>query len=158
MDKRLHLPFPKKWNHIIAKNCKGIALTAIAANVMLLQTELEKIPGKNLNGFQRNRSTTSQILTIRRTSTSKKSRCNTVVWRFLQSIWFSLQREYTVKIQAYGLLKETFTAIMMLYKNKKAMVRLVDGNTNFVKIVAGVLQRFTFAPNMFIICLDFEHR
>ena len=41
---------------------------------------------------------------------------------------------------AYGLLKETITAIMMIYKNMKAVAYLPDFNTDFFDIVARVLQ------------------
>ena len=37
---------------------------------------------------------------------------------------------------AYGLPKETVTAIMMLYKNKKVKVHSPDGHTDFFNIVA----------------------
>ena len=56
---------------------------------------------------------------------------------------------------AYGLPKETITAIMMLCKNAKVKVRLPDGNTDYFDIVAGVLQGDTLAPYLFIICLDY---
>ena len=39
----------------------------------------------------------------------------------------------------YTLRKETVTAIMILYKNKKAMLGSSDGNTNFFHIVTSVL-------------------
>ena len=55
----------------------------------------------------------------------------------------------------YGLPKETVTAIMMLYKNMKVKVHSLDGDTDFFDIVAGVLQRDTLAPYLFIICLDY---
>ena len=42
-------------------------------------------------------------------------------------------------LPAYGLFKETVIAIMMLYKNTKAMVCSFDDDTNFFNIVAGVL-------------------
>ena len=64
------LPFPKKGNLGLAKNYQGIPLTSIAAkiyNVLLhnhIEPKIEKILRKNLNGFWRNPSTTSQILTI----------------------------------------------------------------------------------------------
>ena len=51
-------------------------------------------------------------------------------------------------LQAYGLPKDT--AIMMLYKNMKAMVCSPDGNTNFFDIVAGILRAFIF-PFTFIL-------
>ena len=44
---------------------------------------------------------------------------------------------------------------MMLYKNMKVKVRSPDGGTNYFDIVAGVLQRNTLAPYLFIICLDY---
>ena len=55
---------------------------------------------------------------------------------------------------AYGLPKETVTAIMMLYKNMKVKVFSLDGDTDYFDIVAGVLQGDTLAPYLFIICLD----
>ena len=53
----------------------------------------------------------------------------------------------------YGLPKETVTAIMMLYKNTKANVRSLDGETDFFNSIAEVLQGDTLAPYLFIICL-----
>ena len=66
------LPFPKKWDLGLAKNYRGITLTSIAAkiyNALLrnrIEPKIDNILRKNQNGFRRNRSTTSQILTIRR--------------------------------------------------------------------------------------------
>ena len=55
---------------------------------------------------------------------------------------------------AYGLLKETVPAIMMLYRNTKVKVGSLDGDTDYFDIVAGVLQGDTLAPYLFINCLD----
>ena len=41
---------------------------------------------------------------------------------------------------AYGLLKETVAAITMLYRNTKEKVHSPDGDTEYLDIVAGVLQ------------------
>ena len=54
---------------------------------------------------------------------------------------------------AYGLSKETVTAIMILYKNMKVKVCSLDGGKDFFDIVAGVLQGDTLAPYLFMICL-----
>ena len=65
-------PFPKKGDLGLAKNYRGITLTSIPAkiyNALLrnrIEPKIDNILRKNQNGFQRNRSTTSQILTIRR--------------------------------------------------------------------------------------------
>ena len=66
------LPFPKKDDLGIAKNYRGIILTSIAAkiyNALLrnrIEPEIDNILKKNQNGYRRNRSMTSQILTIRK--------------------------------------------------------------------------------------------
>ena len=58
----------------------------------------------------------------------------------------------------YSLPKETVTAIMMLYRNTKVKICSLDGDTDCFDIVAGVLQRDTLAPYLFIICLDYVLR
>ena len=45
---------------------------------------------------------------------------------------------------------------MMLCENTKSMVPASDGD--FFEIVAGVLQRDTLAPYLFIICIDYVLR
>ena len=68
----------------------------------------------------------------------------------------SIHRGKMEQIQlAYGLPKETVTAIMMLYKNTKVKVHFPDGDTDYFDIVASVLQGDTFAPYLFIISLDY---
>ena len=52
--------------------------------------------------------------------------------------------------------KETFTAVMMLYRNTKVKVRLQDGDTHFFDIITEILQGDTSAPYLYIICLDYE--
>ena len=42
-------------------------------------------------------------------------------------------------LQAYGILKETVAAIMILYRNTKEKVRSPDGDTDYFNIVAEVL-------------------
>ena len=65
-------PFPKKGDLGLAKNYWGITLTSIAAKIYhalirnCIKPKINNILRKNQNGFQRNTSTTSQILTIRR--------------------------------------------------------------------------------------------
>ena len=58
----------------------------------------------------------------------------------------------------YGVPKETVAAITILYRNTKVKVRSPDGDTEYFNIRAGVLQRDTLAPYLFIICLDFMLR
>ena len=47
---------------------------------------------------------------------------------------------------------------MILCRNTKVKVRSPDGNTDYVDILAGVLQGDTLAPYLLIICLDHVFR
>lgn len=53
------------------------------------------------------------------------------------------------------ILEKTVFAIMVLHQNTKWMVRIPDGDTDFFRILAGVLQD---APFLLILCLDYTLR
>ena len=150
------LPFPKKGDLSIAKNYRGITLTAISAkiyNLLLLnriRPEVDPILRKNQNGFRSNRSTSGQILTIRRIleGVHAKNLPATLLFIDFSKAFDSIHRGRMNDILlAYGIPKETINGIMMLYKN-----------TPFFDITAGVLQGDTLAPFIFIICLDYVLR
>ena len=158
------IPFPKKGDLGLTKNYRGITLTPIAAkiyNSLLLnriQPEIEKVLRKNQNGFRRERSTVGQILTVRRVIEGVRAKNLQAVLLFVDfsKAFDSIHRGKMKKILlAYGIPLETVNAIMALYNNSKAMVRSPDGDTEFFKILAGVLQGDTLAPFLFIICLDY---
>ena len=157
------LPFSKKGDHGLAKNYRGITLTSIAAKIYnaLLRNRIEPkidiILRKNQNGFRRNRSTTSQILTIRRILEGVRVKKNLQVT--LLFVDFSIHRGKMEQILlAYGLSKETVAVKTILYRNTKVKVRSPDGDTEYFDIVAGVIQGDTLAPYLFIICLDYVLR
>ena len=145
-------PFPKKCDLGKVKNNQGITFTSVAAkiyNALLLnhiEPEIRKVLRKNQNGFRRNRSTTSQILAIRRIleCVRAKNLEKTPLFVDFSKAFYSIHREDI--LLAYGLLKETVAAIMMLYKNTKLKVR------------SSALQGETLAPYLFIICLDYVLR
>ena len=68
--RRNALPSLKKGDLILAKNYQGITSTSIVAKIYnalfynCIEPKIENIHRKNQNDFRRNRSTTSQILTI----------------------------------------------------------------------------------------------
>ena len=163
------LPFPKKGNLGLAQNYRGITLTSIAAkiyNALLrnrIEPKIDNILRKNQNGFRRNRSTTSQILTIRRIldGVRAKNLQATLLFVDFTKAFDSIHRgKMELILLAYGLPKETVAAIMILYRNTKVKVKVrsSDGDTEYFDIVAGVLQGDTLVPYLFIICLDYVLR
>ena len=142
------LPFPKKGDLGLAKNYRDITLTSIAAKIYpallhnCIKPKSENILRKNQNGFWRNRSMTSQILTIRRIleGIRAKSLQVTILFANFTKAFDSIPRGKMEQILlAYGLPKETIAAIMILYRNTKVKVRSPDGDTDYIDIVAGVL-------------------
>ena len=161
------LPFPKKGDPGLAKNYRGITLTSIAAkiyNALLrncIEPKIDNILMKNQNGFRRNRSTTSQILTIRRILEGVRTKIlqATILFVDFTKAFDSIHRGKMEQILlAYSLPNETVAAITILYRNTKMKVRSSDGDTEYINIVAGVLQWDTLAPYLFIICLDYVLR
>ena len=151
----------------LAKNYRGITLTSIAVkiyNALLqnrIESKIENILRKNQNGFRRNRSTTSQILTIRRIleGVHAKNQAATILFVDFAKAFDSIHRGKMEQfLLAYGLPKETVAAIMILYRNTKVKVRSPDGDTDYFDIVTDVLQGETFAPYLIIICLDYVLR
>ena len=158
------LPFPKMGDLGFAKNCRGIKLTSIVAkiyNVLLrnrIEPKIDNILRKNQNGFRRNKSTTRQILTIRRILEGVRAKNLQVTILFVDftNTFDSIYRGKMEQILlAYGIPKETVAAITILYRNAKVKIRSPDGDTDYFDIVAGVLQGDTLATYLFIICLDY---
>ena len=152
------LPFPKKGDLGLAKNYRGITSIAVKIYNALLWNRIEpkrdNILRKNQNGFWRNRSTTSQILTICRIleGVRAKNLQATLLFVDFTKAFDSIHRGKMEQILlAYGLPKETVAAIMILYRNTEVKVRSPDGDTEYFDIVAGVLQGDTLAPYLFII-------
>ena len=87
---------------------------------------------------------------------SKKNLDATMLFVDFSKAFVSIQRGKMEQILlAFVLPKETVAVVMMLYKNMNIKVRSLDGDTDYFNIVAGVLQGYTLAPYLFIICLDY---
>ena len=165
IDKRLHLSLSKEmW----PRNLNGsIILTSIVAkvcNILLLkciQPGIVKILTQNQNGFWNNRSTTSQILTIWRIIEgvcAKNSEAALMFVDFSKGFDF-IHRGKTAQIfRTNDLPQITFSALMMLYENTKAIVRSPDGDTDLFHIATEVLQEDSLAPFLCIICQDYVLR
>ena len=115
--KRCIFPFPKKGDLGLAKNYRGITLTSLAAkiyNALLrnrIEPQINNILMKNQNGFRRNRSTNSQLLSIHRILEGVCSKNLLATVLFVDFIHRGNMEQILL---AYGLPKETVAAIMML--------------------------------------------
>ena len=141
--------FPKKGDLGLGKNYRGITLTSIAAKIYhallrnRIEPKIDNILRKNQNGFRRNRSTTSQILTIRRILEgvrAKNLQTSLIFVDFTKALDSIHRGRMEQIILADSIPKETVAAITILYRNTKVKVRSPDGDTEYFDIVAGVLQ------------------
>ena len=145
----MHPPFPEKGRFLY---------NALLQN--RIEPGIDKILGKNQNGFWRNRSTTSQILTICRTLECVRTKNQaTIILVDFTKAFDSIHRGKLEEILlAYGLPKETVAAIMTIYRNRKVNVCYPDAHAGYFDIIADVMQGDTLAPYLFIICLDYVFR
>ena len=150
------LPFAKNGGLGIPQNYLGIYISIVAKiyNSLLrnrIEPKIEKILRKNQNGFRRNRSMKSQIVTIRRIliCVCAKNLEATVLFVDFSKAFDSIHRRKQILL-AYDPPKKNVAAIMMLYKNTKVKFRSPDGETDYSDNVAGILQRGTLTPYLFI--------
>ena len=134
--------FPKKGELGITMNYRSITLTPKNAkfyNALLLnhiKPEIDIILRKNQNVFRNNRSTTSQILIIRRIFEWIRAKNFEAILLFVDFLmaFDSINTEKIDQVTlAYGLTKETVIAVMRLHRNMKAKVRSPDGDTVSVR-------------------------
>ena len=130
-------PYPKEGDLGLAKNYRGIALTCIAAKIYNalrrnhIEPKIDNILRKNENGFRRNRSTTSQILTIRRILEgvlAKNLQAKILFVNFTKAFDSIHRGKMEQILLAYGQPKETVATIMILYRNTLVKVRSTDGD------------------------------
>ena len=167
MDEGMHPPLPYEGGPRISQELPRYNIYIHRSQNLQYQLrnhiepKIDNILRKDQNGFQRNRSTTSQILTISRILEGvwAKNLQATLLFVDFSKTFDSIHRGKMEQILlAYGLPKETVAAIMILYKNTKVKVCSPDGDTEYFDIVAGVLQGDLLAPYLFIICLDYVLR
>ena len=115
----------------------------------------------NQNGFRSKRSTTSQVLALRRVIEEVKRNNLKAVLTFIdfRKAFDSINREQMIKIlKAYDVPPRLLQAIKAMYTNTRAKVVTPDGETEVFNIETGVMQGDTLAPYLFIIALDYALR
>ena len=149
------IPIPKSGNLSEYENYRGIMLTAIAANLtnkMILkriQPEMDKRLRPIQNDFRPGRSTTAQILALRRISEGVKNNNlkSIIVFVDFRKAFDSIHSGKTMQmLKAYGVPETLVGVISKLYGNTRARVVTPDGDIELFDIIAGVLQADTLAP------------
>ena len=126
-----------------------------------IQPKLDPLLRPNQNGYRPGRSTASHILALCRIIEGVKRHNLKAVLLFVdfKRAFDSVHREKMMRIlRAYGIPDELVAAISKLYEDTRAKVISPDGDTEFFKIVAGILQGDTLAPYLFAIVIDWVMR
>ena len=61
-------------------------------------------------------------------------------------------------LKAYGIPPNMLDAIKLIYNNLRARIKTTEGNTDYFRMFAGVMQGDTLAPYLFVIVLDYAMR
>ena len=161
------LPIPKSGDLSITSNYRGIALTSLVAKVinrMLLNRIRPVIDPKlrgNQHGFRPGRSTTTQVLALRRIIEGVKKKNLPAILTFIDfsKAFDSIGHKAMFEIlKAYGVPPHILGAIKATYNTLRAKVVSPDGDTDYFNIQAGVMQGDTLAPFLFVIVLDYAMR
>ena len=121
--------------------------------LIVFDQQSKKILRKNQSSFRRKRSMTTDF---DYPSNPCRGTCLYLEAKLenFSKAFSSIQREKVEQIlRAYWLLKETISAMIILYKNTKTILHSLDRDTNFFEIVAEILQEDTLPSCMLIICL-----
>ena len=115
----------------------------------------------NQSGFRPGRSTTTQVLALRRIieGVQRKNLSAVMIFVDLCKAFDSISHRCMFAIlKAYGIPDILVSAIQSVYEKLKARVTSPDGETDYFKIYAGVMQGDTLAPFLFVIVLDYAMR
>ena len=122
-----------------------------------IQSKTDKCLRPIQNGFRPGRRTTSHVLPLRRLIEGVKSKNLKAIILYIdfKKAFDSINRKKMLKIlRAYDVPPKILNAIEKMYENTRAKIISPDGETDFFKILAGVLQGDTLAPHLFITVLD----
>ena len=156
------LPFPIKGDPGLAKNYQGITFTSISAKIYnalqrnCIEPKIVNIVRKNQNGFRRNRSTTSQILTIRRIL--EKPTGDITICRLYQGLRFHPQREDGTNPTSIRPTKRNRSSNNNSLQKHQSENTFTGWRHRILRHCSRSTTRGHASPYLFIICLDYVHR
>ena len=161
------IPIPKSGDLSMGGNYRGISLSSLVAkanNRMIInriRSYLDCHLRKNQNGFRSGRTTTSQILALRRLIERVKEKnleAILICIDFKKAFDTVHIGKILLILKAYGIPEELVTAISIMYEDTSAKVITPDGEMETFSILAGVLQEDTLAPYLLVIVIDYIMR
>ncbi len=161
----LLIPVFKKGNISDCNNYRGIALMSVFAKLfnrillMRIRSVLDSKLRINQNGFRPGRSTTQQILAMKRIieiCKTKKDKNLVAVFIDFSKAFDSVKWNYIKSILiSYNIPIKLVNAIMSIYDGATAKVCTNDGISDNIDLNTGVLQGDTLAPYIFVIVIDY---
>ena len=157
------IPVPKKGDLSLLSNHCGVSISSIVAKVIKrmilnrIQPKTDPYLQSNQNKFRPGRFTTAHILALRRLIEGVKDRNlkTTQVFIDFKKAFNRIHKGKVLNVLiAYGIPELIIAAIGPLYTGK-AIALTPDGETEFLEILAGVLQGNTLAPYIFTVILDY---
>ena len=119
---------------------------------------VDPILRRNQNGFRKGRSTTPQILALRRIIEEMRISHSkaTIVFVDFAKAFDSVNRNIMVHILSnYGIPDDMIRAIAVMYEDPSSFVNTPDGPTESFVTTTGILQGDTLAPYLFAIVVDY---
>ena len=123
-----------------------------------ISPHLDPILRRNQNGFRKGRSTTPQILALRRLIEELKisNKQAYIVFVDFSKAFDSVNRKAMLHILLnYGIPEEIVNAIAIMYDNPSSFVQTLDGPTKEFFTITGILQGDTLGPYLFVIIVDY---
>ena len=160
------IPLPKTGDLSDTGNYKGISLSSIVAkfvNKIILnrtQPKLEQHLRPNQNGFRSGRSTTTNILALRRLIDGVKryNRKGIILYIDFKKAFYVHRGKMMQILKAYNIPPRMLSAINLLHENTKARVITPDGETEYFEIKEGLLQGDNLVWYLLAIVLDYNIR
>ena len=146
------IPIPKSGDLTKTDNYRGISLSFVVAkgnNRMILnriRPKLDPWLRINQNGFREKRTTTSQVLALRRIIEGMKRKHLPAVMTFIDFKKAFDGGKVMKILRAYGIPALIVQSISDVYDNTSAMVLTSDGETDTFPILAGILRDDSLAP------------
>ena len=119
---------------------------------------VDPILRRNQNGFRKGRSTTPQILALRRIIEEMRISHSkaTIVFVDFAKAFDSVNRNIMVHILSnYGIPDDIIRAIAVMYEDPSSFVNTPDEPTESFVTTTGILQGDTLAPYLFAIVVDY---